>query len=161
MEWTGKHDKFVLGVNYLSDLGVTDEHFLAAQEIRSAQQVGAVNAYLRASFEKHEITAEMIKALEQFDQLDRETDQPMAWNLEFAWMPYPQWQLAFRVENSAELEDAPQRQLGLSSSWLIGKIAHFSIDYLYGEYPPGLVEDDFENELKSLNSAAIQLSIEF
>lgn len=64
------------------------------------------------------------------------------------------------MEGSRELEDEPERQYGISSSWLFGKYVHLSVDYLHGEYKRGFAEDD-ENELESRQSAAVQMSVEF
>ena len=161
LEWISEEEGLTLGISYLSDLAVTDALFLSEQETPAQKQAGALSAYVLLVFEQHEITGEIVTALEKFDQLDPEIDQPMAWNLELAWMPTPKWQLAFRIEGSSELDDAPKRQYGVGSSWLIGGNTHLSIDYLRGEYPHGLVEDDDENELKSTQSFAIQLSVGF
>lgn len=161
LEFTADNESFVLGFNYLSDIAESDEQFLAEEGNRYFKRVSGFNAYLLWALERFEITAEVVKAMDRFMELEPEVDQPIAWNLELAWMPRPRWQLAFRVEGSAELEDEPERQLGLSSSWLLSKYAHLSLDYLYGDYKKGFAEDDNENELESRQSAAIQLSIEF
>jgi hypothetical protein len=161
LEVTSDEEALALGLGYLSDLAESDEAFLLESGHQHDRQVAALNAYLLFTMPHHEITAELIMALDAFAELEADIDKPVAWNLELAWMPVSRWQLAFRVEGSRELEDEPESQYGLSSSWLLGKHLYMSIEYLYGRYKTGFATDDDDNDLESRQSAMALVSLEF
>jgi len=160
-EITARDEAFIVGLTFLSDLAESDENFLQDAGDRYQTRVAGLNSYLLLALPQFELSAELVMALDEFRELEPEIDKPAAYNLELAWLPYSSWQLAFRLEGSEELEDEPERQYGISSSWLLGKYLYFSLDYLYGEYRPGFATDDDDNELESRHSAAVQISIEF
>ena len=161
VEFSTRNESFQIGMSWLSDLAESNVGFM--QEIESLYQhsVAGLNTYMLLSFKEFEITFEAVTALNNFAGLDTTSNHPSAFNLELAWLPNSHWQLATRVEGSSELKDEPQWQLGLSSSWLIGRQFHVSLDYLHGNYKLVFSKDDDGNELDTRDFIAAQVSAEF
>ena len=161
LELSSTDDAVKFGVNYISDIAESDEELLGDFNNRYRSRVGGWNAYAIYGMSQSIVTAEMVRAAGKFDELDPEEDQPVAWNLELAWFPRPEYQIAVRLEHSDELADQPEWQYGVSVSWRIWRNVGLAVDYLYGEYKDGFVEDDRDNELRHRNLVAAQLAIEF
>jgi hypothetical protein len=161
LELSSDDDAVKFGLNYISDIAESDEGLLEDFNNRYRSRVGGWNAYGIYGMEHSIVTAELVRADGKFDELDPEEDQPFAWNVELAWFPQPQYQIAVRLEHSDELADQPEWQYGVSVSWRIHKNINLVADYLYGDYKDGFVEDDKDNELRHRNLIAGQLAIEF
>lgn len=160
-ELASDDEAYKAGINYFSDLAETDEQLLGDFNDVYEQRVPGLNAHLLLGFETFEVTAEYVGALRSFDELENDADRPRALNLEVAWFPLPYFEFAARFEASDELDDQPERQYGLSATWLIGRRINVAIDYLYGEYRNGFVFDDDDNELQDRHQVAAQLSVLF
>lgn len=161
LELSSADDAIKFGLNYISDIAESDEGFLDDFNNRYRSRVGGWNAYAIYGMDESIVTAEMVRAADKFDELDPDEDQPVAWNLEFAWFPKPVYQLAVRLEHSDELADEPEWQYGVSISWRVHRNINIVADYLYGDYKSGFVTDDNGNELRHRNLVAAQLAIEF
>lgn len=160
-EFSSEDESKVVGISYFSDLAEAEEQLIEFDQNYYAQSVDVINVYALLGFENFELTAEWVTALDKFTELDPEFDQPQAWNLELAWFMTNTSQLAFRYEESNELEDEPGKQYGVGITWRPGEIITLSADYLHGEYDPASVFDDDDNELFESDQFTFQLSIEF
>jgi hypothetical protein len=161
LELSSADDAVKFGLNYISDIAESDDGLLDDFDNSYRSRVGGWNAYAVYGMEQSIITAEMVRAAGKFDELDPAEDQPFAYNVELAWFPLPNYQIAVRLEHSDELSDQPEWQYGVSVSWRIHKNINIVADYLYGEYKDGFVTDDHDNVLRHRNLVAAQLAIEF
>jgi len=125
------------------------------------QRVAAWNAYLLIGMENYEVTAEIVSAINSFQELDPEINKPMAFNLELAWFPSDTLQFALRAEYSNEISDEPEKQYGFAAIWYVARQVSFSVDYLYGKYKPGFAFDDNDVELVRRNTLGALMTVEF
>lgn len=160
-DYTNDDESIRLGTGYLSDLAESEEKLLEEFGNSVERRVAAWNAYALIGFYPFEFTIEYIDTTDRFVELDANTDQPSAYNIEFAWFPAESTQLAFRLEGSDEFSDAPEKQWGINWTWRPGSRFLLSVDYLHGEYQPGFILDDDDNELRRSNIIATQIAIEF
>jgi hypothetical protein len=148
------------GVSYISDLADSQEGFLSDEGDRYDSRVDAWSAYAILGYNQFELTAEFLRALGSFRELDPDRDKPRAWNVELGFYPAGSFEWALRVEGSSEVEDAPRLQAGVSVAWRITKTASLTLDYLRGNYKNGLAEQN-DHELDKVHTVAGQLSVEF
>lgn len=159
--WKSEDEAIRLGSSYLSDLAESDEGFVHDNNDSYRQRVAALSAYVLIGWGSYELTTEMVQALDSFAELETEIDKPAAYNMELAFFPRHNLQLAARYEQSREFEDAPEDQYGLSVTWLPTRFINLSLDYLRGNFKSGFVEDDDGNVLKKQDIFAWQLSVVF
>lgn len=160
-ELTNNSESLRAGFSYLSDLAESDEQFLVDENNRFVHQVGAWSAYALIGFAHLEVTAEFVRSIGSFDELDAGANKPSASNIELAYFPKDSWQVALRYERSDGFGDAPERQYGIAWSWRPVVAANLSLEYLQARYKPGFVQDDNENELNRRRLIAARIGIEF
>jgi hypothetical protein len=148
------------GVSYLSDLADSQERLLTDSSDRYESRVDALSAYAVFGFDWFELTAEFVAALDSFEELEPDKDQPGAWNVELASFPRADVQLALRLEGSSELEGAPRYQGGIALGWRFTNISSLTLEYLHGAFKRGLAEDSRERDLDKVHQIGAQLSIE-
>ncbi len=148
------------GVSYLSDLGDSQERLLMDSGDRYERRVDALSAYAVFGFDWFELTAEFVSALDSFEELNPDEDQPSAWNVELAYFPVADVQLALRLEGSSELEGAPRYQGGIALGWRFTEISSLTLEYLHGAFERGVAEDSAERDLDKVHQIGAQLSIE-
>jgi len=154
-------DYVSFGVSYLSDLADSQEGLLDDFNDRYETRVDALSAFATIEYDRLELTAELVSALDSFEELDSDRDKPRAWNVELAFYPEGDFEWALRLEGSDELEDAPRLQGGASVAWRITKYASVTLEYLRGSYEPGLAEDDDDRELDKVDQFGALMSFEF
>jgi len=148
------------GISYLSDLADSQEGFLSDEGDRYESRIAAWSAYAILGYDRFELTAEVVRALDSFRELDPDRDEPRAWNVELGFYPAGNFEWALRVEGSSDVEDAPRLQAGVSVAWRITRNASLTLDYLRGTYKRGLSEHN-DHELDKVHTVAGQLSLEF
>ena len=149
------------GASYLSDLAETEEQLLAEEGGGYSNKVSGIAAYLLVGWGKFEVTAEMVRATEKFNDIEPDFDRPSAENIELAYFISQTLQLSLRVEHSRKLEDEPEWQYGFSVSWLLTKGLNFTVDIIHGQYKNGFAFDDDDNEFNYRNQVGALLSYEF
>ena len=151
-----------LGLSYQSDLADADSRPLQDENDRYSKRVSGVSGYLLWVGESYEATLEFLAATGSFEELDRDRNQPWAWNMELVhFVPGTNFELAFRVEGSRELEDEPGLQFGPAVTWRIGKHASLTLEYLHGEFKDGLATNDEDEPYDHVDHIGGQLTIEF
>jgi hypothetical protein len=148
-------------VSYLSDLADSQERLLTDSRDRYVRRVDALSAYAVFGFDWFELTTEFVAALDSFKELGPQEDRPSAWNVELAYFPRADVQLALRLEGSSELEGAPRYQGGIALGWRFTNISSLTLEYLHGVFKRGLAEDSRERDLDKVHQIGAQLSIEF
>ncbi len=154
-------ERVLLGASYLSDLADSDAQLLEDFDNQYPSRVGAWNAYAVLRAGTAEVSFEMLRAVRAFRALPPNADQPCAWNLEIAYYPTATWQVAARLERSAELRDQPERRFGVAVTWLAYGVVTISVEALRADFKPGLVFDANGNELRRQTLFSTQLSLEF
>lgn len=125
-----------LGASYLSDLA--DSGAELADDYR--HRVGGWSAYAIGDIGPLQLSGEMLGALRPFAAADLDTDgngkgdRPQAWNLELAYYPRPNFELALRLEGCRELTEQPERQYGAAVSWSPRPQLSLTLEYLRGEF---------------------------
>lgn len=123
--------------------------------------MAAWSAYAIFGYERLEFTAEVVRALGSFAELDPDRDRPRAWNVELGFYPAGNLEWALRLEGSGDVEDAPRLQGGVSIAWRITHNASLTLDYLRGSYRRGLAEGPGDREPDKVHQVAGQLALEF
>lgn len=153
-------EDFSIGMSYLSDLADVDEYLLEDSGIQYQHKVPGMSAYLLWVFDHSEISLEYIGSSSSFNELDADRNKPSAWNTEYTYFFMPSLDVSLRVEGSHELEDAPLLQYGVSLSYRLYRYASLTVEFLNGQFKPGLAMDD-ENSYNRIKTAATQLSVAF
>lgn len=161
IRWFNDYKSFHVGVGYLTDLAESDEQFLFEHHNIYQQKVGVISFFLLYAWEQFELTIESLKADGSFIELDSMRNQPSASNLEFTWYPLDNLQLALRVEQSDELEDAPEKQLGISLAWRPYRQLEIATEFLKADYKNGFVTDDDDNILQTSETVVSRIRFEF
>lgn len=133
-----------VGGSYLHDLAESNADLTAAPY---ARRVGGWSAF--AHLERGSVTfeAEYLAAARAFaaadldGDSDGQGDQPRAWNLECAFRPVENLELAARYEGSGEFAGQPQRQYGAAVSWSPWQHTSVALEYLRGEYDRNFAGD--------------------
>jgi len=125
-----------LGASYMSDLAESDIGLVADPALYGSS-TPALSGYLSLEFARFGIEAEVLGAIEDFDQAliglsDLTGDRPLAWNLEAAWMPSDKAQLAARVEDANDFQDDVMRY-GATGSYGIFANTVAALEYLYAD----------------------------
>jgi len=152
-------DFATLAISYLSDLADSQERFLDDSHHRYENRVAALSGYALIGYGQFEVTAEFVHALSSFEELDSEQNKPRAWNIEFAYYPKNDLELALRYEGSKEFENAPHFKGGVGATWHATKNIYLSLEYLQGKFHRGLSEDSEEPELRTLHQFGARISI--
>lgn len=150
---------FTSGISYLSDLSETDEKMLE-DTVSYINRVDAVSAYISLDFDLYAISLETVYALSDFKELDANANKPNAWNLELGIYPSDLYEFAVRLEGSKELQDAPEYQAGLGGSWHVNQYVSMTLEYLYGQFKRGFVEEN-DQLLSSQQQLAFQAVLTF
>ena len=151
-----------IGLSYQSDLADADSRLLEDENDRYSKRVSGVGGYLLWVGKQFEATLEIVAATGSFEELDRDRNQPWAWNAELAhFLPGSNFELAFRVEGSRELEDGPSYQYGPAATWRIGKHVSLTLEYLHGEFKDDLATTDSGEPYDQVDHVAGKFSIEF
>jgi len=161
IEFSSDDDALVLGASYLSDLAESDQKFLAEENNIFERRVPAWNAYGLYAFNKFEISVEAVRAIREFAEFESDRDKPSAYNIEIAYFPTTNVQVAFRIEHTDEFSDAPHQQYGISTTWRPVDNFSISVDYLRASFKSDFVLDDDGNELEHSNSVTAQLAMEW
>lgn len=150
-----------VGASILSDLADSDDRLLSDERDRFERKVPAASIYLAWVGDAYELTVEALGATRSFQELDRDRNRPMAWNLEFAHFPHPSFDWALRLEGSRELEDAPRLQGGVAVTFRVRREAALTLEVLHGRFKDALATDDEDNPYQSLTQLGALLSIAF
>lgn len=161
MDFINEDESIRLGVGYLSNLAESDENFLEDFDNSYIDRVPAWNANVLIGLGEFGVTAEVVRALKSFKELDAGENKPVAYNLEGTWFYSPQIQFALRLGYSSELPDNPEWQYGAAASWRPGPHWNLTVEYLKGNYKSGFVTDDDDNELDNSHLYGLQISFEF
>ncbi|VAW79742.1 hypothetical protein MNBD_GAMMA13-472 [hydrothermal vent metagenome] len=166
MDWTlaleaWPNDSLSFGFSYLSDLADADSDLLGDDNHRYQRRVAGVSGYLLWINGRYEISAEALGATRSFRELDADSNQPLAWNLEFAHYLHPNVDWALRVEGSDGLEDAPKLRYGAAISFRAGRYGSLTIDYLHSHFKHNFASDDNDNPINQNDQVSAQLSVAF
>ncbi len=123
-----------IAVSYLSDLADSEHGFLDENDDLYQNRVSALSGYALLGHGPFEVTVEFVHALGSFQELTAELNRPSAWNVELAYYPIRDLELAFRYEGSRELENAPQFRAGLGGTMRVIKNVYLSLEYLHGTF---------------------------
>ena len=154
-------DALSVGISYLSDLADSNQRLLSEHQNRYLNKVPAISGYVLWEAEKYEVSLEVLGALESFDELDPDRDQPWAANLEFTHFMTPEFDWTVRIEGSRELENAPAWQLGLAVNYKILKNVFITVEGLHGFFRGTLATDDAGNDYESITTFSALLSVGF
>ena len=152
---------FKLGMSYLSDLADSQERLLRDGNDRYQTRVDAMSAYAIGSFDRFEVSAEFLGALDSFKELDPDRDRPRSWNLELAYFPVHTIEGSLRFEGSSELEGAPRRQIGLALAWRVARKASLTVEYLRGWFKRGFAQESSERDVDRIDTIGTQFSMAF
>ena len=147
-----------LAISYLSDLADSQEHFLSESNHRYENRVPALSGYALIGYGAFEVTAEFVHALSSFEELDAEQNKPRAWNLELAYYPRNDLELAFRYERSKEFEDGPTYKIGFGATWHASKHVYVSLEYLHGKFRREFSEESEDPEPRTLHQFGARIS---
>ena len=126
---------FEAGASYLSDLADTDAELLGEEY---EDRIAGYSAYAIYGFGPLELSGELLGALEKSDDLGGL--KPFTWNLEVAYAPAENVEVAAKVEGSDDLPEAPEKRYGVAAAW--SPLEHFTLaaEYLRAEFEEG--DDD-------------------
>ena len=143
------------GVSYISNIADSDELTeFVKDEFESEtieDHVEGAGAFLSVSYkERYFLEAEWIGALDAFKE-DRNF-KPEAWNLEFAFRPIEDFEVALRYGGSENsLDFLPETQIGFAAIYEIYENVSIGLEYQFDEY-----ESDDE-----VTTITTQLAVEF
>jgi hypothetical protein len=128
------------GVSYISN--IADSGGLEGETPGEIEDyVGGLGTFLSISFqERFFLEAEFVTALDHFKPGELSFDggeerEPRAWNLEFAFAPMEDLEVALRYEGSDDTNDfLPEAQLGGVISYGIFENTSLALEYLHGEF---------------------------
>ncbi|MES9925183.1 MAG: LbtU family siderophore porin [Candidatus Thiodiazotropha endolucinida] len=156
-------DTFSFGLSYQSDLSDSDERIL--DDDHYIERVPAVSGYLFGMTDAFEFSLEVVAALEDFRELEKDLNRPIAWNAEVAYF-FPNFdaELALRIENSHELEDEPEHRYGAAITWYLHKRANLTLEILRAQFDAesyAIDLDDDEVSIQHANTMSAKISIVF
>lgn len=155
-------DNWALGMSFQSDLSDADTRLLEEVDDRYTRRVAGAGVYLLWVSQRFEISAEALGATDSFDALAADRNRPWAWNLEVAhFIPDSNFELAFRIEGSEELEDAPRYQFGSALTWRAQKHTSLTLEYLHGEFSGALFTNENDQPYDHVDRIGALLSVEF
>ena len=154
-------DDVSVGISYLSDLADSEQGLLRAHHNRYMNKVPAISGYLLWVAKEYEFVLEFLGALESFDELKSDRDQPMAVNLEFTHYMTSRMDWTIRIEGSQEIEDMPELQLGIAVNYRIINNVFLTVEGLHGFFSDSLAKDGSDNDYKSVTTFGALLSVGF
>ena len=155
------HENLRITFAYISDLADSNEALLADEQNRYQRRVSALTGSFVLGLDEIEISAEVVRPLSSFIELEPDRNAPFAWNLEAAFDVAESLEAALRVEGSDELEDEPKCQSGIAMTWRARPWATITGEYLLGLYRHDFAEDDNDRELRQVHTFGVQLSVAF
>lgn len=150
-----------VGASFLSDLADTDSRLLADSRDRFERKVPALSAYLVWVGERFEVTVEALGAVRSFHELAPDRNRPIAWNVELAQFPHPDFDWALRLEGSSDLEEAPRLRAGAAITFRLHRQAALTLEALHGRFREGLAVDDQDRSYEGITQLGALLSIAF
>lgn len=156
------NDNWSFGLSYQSDLADSDSRLLKDNNDRYRNRVAGVSGYILWVADTFEMTLEGLAATGSFEELESDRDKPQAWNAELVhFFPGSNFEVAFRIEGSRELEDEPGYQFGPAITWRTGKYASLTLEYLHGEFKDELATTDNDDPYDHVDRVGAILSIAF
>jgi hypothetical protein len=149
------------GISYLSDLADSQEGLLSDENDHYASRVGGLSASAILGLDRFEVTAEFVRALSAYTELEPDRNRPRAWNVELAFYPSGNFAWALRLEGSNELDGAPHLRGGVAVAWRVIRNASLTLEYLRGTFRRGLAEDANERALNTVNQVGGLITIDF
>ena len=156
------NDDWSFGLSYQSDLADSDDRLLEENNDRYSNRVAGISGYMLWAGDLFEVTLEALAATGSFEELERDRNKPWAWNAELAhFYPGSNFEIAFRIEGSRELEDEPKYQFGPAITWRTGKYASLTLEYLHGEFEDELATTENDDPYDHVDRVGAILSIAF
>jgi len=156
------NDDWSFGLSYQSNLADSDSRLLEDNNDRYSNRVAGVSGYLLWAGEQFEATLEALAATGSFEELDPDRNKPWAWNAELVhFYRDSNFEIAFRIEGSGELEDEPRVQFGPAITWRTGKYASLTLEYLHGEFEDELATTENDDIYDHVDRVGAILSIAF
>jgi hypothetical protein len=156
------NDDWSFGLSYQSNLADADSRLLEDNNDRYSKRVAGVSGYVLWAGELFEATLEALAATGSFEELDNDRNKPWAWNFELVhFYPGSNFEFAFRIEGSRELEDEPGVQFGPAITWRTGKYASLTLEYLHGEFEDELATTENDDPYDNVDRVGAILSIAF
>jgi hypothetical protein len=156
-------DSLSFGLSYQSDLTDADERLL--DDDHHIERVAVASGYLLGITDAFEFSLEMVAALDDIRELEKELNRPVAWNAEVVYFfPKSDIDLAFRIERSRELEDEPEYRYGAAITWYLDKRANLTVEYLRAQYDTdsfSIERDEDEIAIQHVNTMSAKVSIVF
>lgn len=150
------------GLSYQSDLLDSSGRILAEYNDRYVEQVAGVSGFLLWAGDMFEISLEALGATGRIRELDPDRNRPWAWNVELLHFRMDaNYEIAFRVEGSEELEDEPKFQYGAAITWRTAKHASLTLEYLHGEFDGTLATTDEDIPYSDVSRFGAILSVIF
>jgi hypothetical protein len=150
-----------LGWSYVTDLADSDARLLEDVEDLSIEKSPGISAYISRLGKRLDLSAEIVAATRPLDGLEPDRNQPVAWNLELAHLIGRRYEVAFRLEGSRELEDEPERRIGVAGTVRLGKRASLTAEYLRGWYSPDMASTDDDEPFDRADFLAARASVAF
>ena len=156
------NDNWSFGLSYQSDLADSDSRLLQDNNDRYANRVAGISGYILWAGELFEVTLEGLAATDSFEELDPDRNKPWAWNTELVhFFPGSNFEIAFRIEGSRELEDEPKYQFGPAITWRASRYASLTLEYLRGEFEDELATNENDDPYDHVDRLGAILSIAF
>ncbi|MEW8469429.1 MAG: hypothetical protein AB2637_12930, partial [Candidatus Thiodiazotropha sp.] len=155
-------DRFSFGLSYQSDLSDADERLL--EDDHYIKRVPAASAYLLGITDAFEFSFEVVAALDDFRELDKEMNRPLAWNVEVAYFfPDQDLDLIIRLEKSRELDEEPEFRYGAAIIWYMDRRIILTMEYLRGQFERDsfAIEKEDEIAIQHVNTMSAKLTVEF
>ncbi|MBT2970801.1 MAG: LbtU family siderophore porin [Candidatus Thiodiazotropha sp. (ex Ctena orbiculata)] len=155
-------DRFSFGLSYQSDLSDADERLL--EDDHYIKRVPVASAYLLGITDEFEFSLEIVAALDDFRELEKELDRPLAWNAEVAYFfPDQDLDLIIRLEKSRELDEEPEFRYGAAIIWYLDRRIILTMEYLRGQFETDsfAIEKKEEIAIRHVNTMSAKLTVEF
>jgi hypothetical protein len=156
-------DSLSFGLSYQSDLTDSDERLL--DDDHHLKRVPVASGYLLGITDLLEFSLEIVAALDDIRELEKELNRPVAWNTEVVYfLPQSGINLALRIEQSRELEDEPEYRYGAAITWYLDKRANLTVEYLRAQYSTDsftIDHDEDEVSIQYVNTMSAKVSIVF
>jgi hypothetical protein len=166
LDWTLAMDFYpaptlALGWSYVSDIADSDAKLLEDVEEPDVGKVPGISAYVSRLGKQLDFSLEIVAASRSLDGLESDRDHPLAWNFELAHIFHRRYEVAFRLEGSREVEDAPERRIGVAGTVRLGKRASLTAEFLRGWFASGLSTSEDEQDRDRGNFLAARVSVAF
>jgi hypothetical protein len=156
-------DGLSFGLSYQSDLADADERLL--EDSYHLKRVAVASGYLQGITDAFEFSLEAVAALDDFRELEKGLNRPVAWNAEVVYyFPKADIDMAFRIEQSRELEDEPEHRYGVALTWYPDKRINLTVEYLRARFAADSFAIDRDEDdicIRYINTISTKLSIAF